>query len=334
MTAPTITIGEASTAGNNIGLLPNQISKVRVYIWLEGQDPDCIDMASTGDKLNVNLKLTKEANTIEDNGYTGQYTGGSGAGAGGGATYITADTLPVEDYGGYVTNYTPTNGENDEGIQWRIFYSDEENIYLIADTYVPLTNDLGTKNYILTGYTNTSGRYGFDLMSYTNYNGTKDIDSTIASKWLRQYTLAGYTSTSENRNAKATAYLLDTNVWSGFKDSTYAKYAVGAPTIELFTASYNKTHEKDIELQVEEIGYDVKWSDGSFGEFFIDGLNTTESLYVISDTFDDTVYGMWLASPSGFSGSYVMYVNCYGCVNYGGNDFDRVRCPPASFSKL
>ena len=113
------------TAGNNIGLAPNQISKVRVYIWLEGQDPDCVDLASTGDKLNVTLKLTKEqTNATDPNTY-------EGAGSSGGSSNtITAATLTAEDYGGYVTNYTPTNGSTNG---WRIFHSDGSNIYLLSN---------------------------------------------------------------------------------------------------------------------------------------------------------------------------------------------------------
>ena len=55
--------------GTEFGLEPNKISKVRVYIWLEGQDPDCVDLASTGDKLNVTIKLTKDENTVTENTY-------------------------------------------------------------------------------------------------------------------------------------------------------------------------------------------------------------------------------------------------------------------------
>ena len=48
---------------NKLSLKPNTMSKVRVYVWLEGQDPDCVDLASTGDKLNVTIKLTKDQTT-------------------------------------------------------------------------------------------------------------------------------------------------------------------------------------------------------------------------------------------------------------------------------
>ena len=56
--------------GNAAGIMPNKISRVRVYVWLEGQDPDCIDMASTGDKLNVTIKLDREENSGTTNTYT------------------------------------------------------------------------------------------------------------------------------------------------------------------------------------------------------------------------------------------------------------------------
>jgi hypothetical protein len=36
---------------------------------------------------------------------------------------------------------------------------------------------------------------------------------------------------------KMTAYLLDTDEWSGFADNSYAEYAIAAPTLELFAAS-------------------------------------------------------------------------------------------------
>lgn len=44
-----------------LSLAPNTISKVRIYIWLEGQDPDCVDLASTGDEVIATLRLIKPA---------------------------------------------------------------------------------------------------------------------------------------------------------------------------------------------------------------------------------------------------------------------------------
>lgn len=47
-----------------ITLKGNAITKARVYIWLEGQDPDCIDTASTGQSLDFTLSFTKPAPTV------------------------------------------------------------------------------------------------------------------------------------------------------------------------------------------------------------------------------------------------------------------------------
>lgn len=44
---------------NKITLPGNAISKARVYIWLEGQDPDCQDTASTGKSFDLQINLSK-----------------------------------------------------------------------------------------------------------------------------------------------------------------------------------------------------------------------------------------------------------------------------------
>lgn len=43
-----------------MSLAPNSITKVRVYIWLEGQDIDNYDFASLGQKVAINFGFTKE----------------------------------------------------------------------------------------------------------------------------------------------------------------------------------------------------------------------------------------------------------------------------------
>ena len=47
------------TTGAELTLAKNQIMKMRVYIWLEGQDPDCIDTASTGVSFDTTIKFSK-----------------------------------------------------------------------------------------------------------------------------------------------------------------------------------------------------------------------------------------------------------------------------------
>lgn len=48
---------------NEFKIQANKISRVRVYVWLEGQDPDCINFASFGGGIELDLGLTKADNT-------------------------------------------------------------------------------------------------------------------------------------------------------------------------------------------------------------------------------------------------------------------------------
>ena len=56
-------------------LAPNSITKLRVYIYIEGQDIDNYDFASLGAKISVNFGFTKERITEKDFVYDGPYTG-------------------------------------------------------------------------------------------------------------------------------------------------------------------------------------------------------------------------------------------------------------------
>ena len=55
-------------------LAPNSITKVRVYVYIEGQDVDNYDFASLGAKISVNFGFTKERYTETDVNYTGPST--------------------------------------------------------------------------------------------------------------------------------------------------------------------------------------------------------------------------------------------------------------------
>ena len=75
-TGTTAEIQLTDTAGTGITIPGNKVSKVRVYIWLEGQDVDCINSASYGDRLQATIKLTKPVNNEgTSNSYTGDGSG-------------------------------------------------------------------------------------------------------------------------------------------------------------------------------------------------------------------------------------------------------------------
>ena len=54
-------IDQTSPTAANLMLQQNKIMKARVYIWLEGQDPYCIDTASTGRAFDIQINLCKPA---------------------------------------------------------------------------------------------------------------------------------------------------------------------------------------------------------------------------------------------------------------------------------
>ena len=57
-----------------MSLAPNSITKVRVYVWLEGQDVDNYDFASLGQQISINFGFTKERYTENDVNYDGPST--------------------------------------------------------------------------------------------------------------------------------------------------------------------------------------------------------------------------------------------------------------------
>ena len=51
-------------------LAPNSITKVRVYVFIEGQDIDNYDFASLGQKISIKFGFTKERYNEEDIDYS------------------------------------------------------------------------------------------------------------------------------------------------------------------------------------------------------------------------------------------------------------------------
>ena len=229
---------------------------------------------------------------------------------------VKATDLTPEMYGSYITGYTPycMRNEATPSVGWRIFYVDEDNIYLIADDYIEnqYTPSASNNNRL-----NTNGIYkAYFSNILDSYSGSSNItNSHPAYKWIDTYIDAYPNST--NPNMKSVAYMMDTTAWlNSYKDandSNMVEYAIGGPTLEMFAESYSQTHpSKGIEADsVNNYGYYVKWSDGGYGDG-ISGLNTSESLYVISDS--SKASNTWLASPSAFYYGGVNNVGCRGDV--------------------
>ena len=247
---------------------------------------------------------------------------------------------PEEYYGAYV-DYTPQNGAP---VGWRIFYADSENIYLIADDYVPNTYAPNASNGLVP---TKSGEYKINFTNILDsYNGTVDIkgngtteypgEDERVKKWINH--INSYTSTYENM--KATAYLLDTKIWNKFEDANdKVEYVIGGPTLELFIASFNDTHEEKINFKVtDEEGYEIKMEmDSSYKAdlSFMWLMGDINNLYFV-DTECIKAYSYWIASPacykSGQDGYYLFTCNGYyhlgtdDSVYYSGCAFRPIIC--------
>lgn len=234
------------------------------------------------------------------------------------ATTISKDAVTY--YGALVENYNVTYDATEGASNaWRIFYSDGTNIYLIADDYIhyDYAPYKTTTNKIYKN--STDYRLSFDNV-YKDYTGSSSINSGFAGKWLSSYWKNN--SESTNTNIRAVAYMLDTSIWNTrFRNSEYADYAIGGPTLEMYCASYKDTHPtKYIECEAESntTGYKVKWNSDSTYSTAISGLATSNdcnNIYIKSDTAK--AYAMWLASPSADGTGSVMNAYCNGNVgNY------------------
>ena len=199
-----------------------------------------------------------------------------------------------------VSGYSPIKGSN-----WRLFYADSANAYLISDP----DNDNPT---ILNRFT---------------WFGTSTI-STLGQNLNSKFTASGDWSLKSdgvnlNNNIKAVAALLDTTKWTDYK-TTEANWAIGAPTLEMFIASYNATHTAQLDCTVEsktaygyKVGINTQGEKVTSFDTYAGELGTTGALNI-------AMYGgpgraFYLATPSAWTSDSVLYIlgSMGGYVNVG-----------------
>ena len=231
-------------------------------------------------------------------------------------------------YGATVTNYIPATTTD---VNWKIFYADDDNIYLIADNYVEKTNlPNSTNGTTATANKPNDGNSSYARVAYfTNilgdYAGSARItDSRL--KALNNDYLNTKGFSSENNNMKAVAYMMDTTAWnSKFKDTNNkADYVIGGPSVELLFKSYNAKYKTAFESQAVEssdkrnTGYQIrKTSSDSWANYVSSMLSTSDPLYVITAQSNALAY--WLASPSANDADFVLSAYYYGGV--GDSDY-------------
>ena len=237
---------------------------------------------------------------------------------------VTAeDIVKVEDkseiYGAEVKGY---DCENNAGVEsWKLFYADNENVYLIASNYIhkdycPRWKRWDTYILIMEMDIKLSMDDVID-----DYNGASDITDERIKKLNEDYFNKYGSENSTYNNMKAVAYMLDTSeeVWGKFAGDK-AKYAIGGPTLELLFKSYNEKYNTNNKYQAQATsatGYQISADGGeSFGydiENGSDYLNAADDLYVIDET--NNASAMWVASPSAHYSDLVYEVHYDGLVD-------------------
>lgn len=223
-------------------------------------------------------------------------------------------------YGATVKGYELPSGTTTD-VNWKIFYADENNIYIIADNYVERENlpYSTTEEGDFTTNKPNDGSSSYLRAAYFNkilgdYEGgsARITDSKLKALNNSYFNENNFSST--NSNMKSVAYMMDTKAWnSKFKDvNNRAEYVIGGPTIEMLMKSYSQKYGVNYQARAkDEVGYEIR--DGEANWTTSSGmLKTSDSLYVINSTSD--AYAMWVASPSAHNTNGVMDVGYYGSV--------------------
>ena len=138
------------------------------------------------------------------------------------------------------------NGYNAQGLNWQVFYADASETFLISQT--------SAKSFKIPTKRN---KYSDNEQEYT-YKGSEDVrNSTFGSKWNKKWLEKCSGQEQTTAKAQATAYMCDSYNWKEYKTGS-ANYAVGGPTVELFIQSYNKSKNKNLSIEnddVTQIGY-------------------------------------------------------------------------------
>ncbi len=213
-----------------------------------------------------------------------------------------------EYYGAKVVGYECPNSE--AVTNWKIYYADERNIYLIADDFIEF--EYAPKGKGGNAITVTEDKAIFTDI-FKDYNGSEDITETKIQQLNSSYfkVLEDKSITSTNLNMKLVAYMLDTNAWSVFKGNK-ATYAVGGPTLEMTMKSYSQKHKVDYRAQAtNDNGYQLSRDGGNTWELYSGGMLEQDMLYCRAN---EKCNAMCIASPHSVTVNSIYIIKSNGSV--------------------
>lgn len=224
-------------------------------------------------------------------------------------------------YGSIIDNYEVNDNKLQStlekmGIEWKIFYADDNNIYLIASNYILAENAPKTKNGVSPAYDKENYPYSIYFINvYSEYAGMTDITSDLK-KWNNLY--CNRYELNTNTNIRSMAYLMDTDIWNIFAGNG-AEYAIGSPTLEMWIASWNDMgYTKLYCNNISQNGYYIGISDSPNTLYqyitseYLSNSGYDNSLYFPNQTNNNNnCYGYWLSSPAAYTEytSYLMGIN-------------------------
>ena len=228
-------------------------------------------------------------------------------------TEVTASVVASNPstYYGKTVNYS-ANGVTD----WKVFYSDEDNIYLISSDYVE-------NSKLPVSACDASKFYTYNIYWNRVYTQSPILSEKTWNTW---------TDYSSNPSGWAVSSLLKTSNWEDFKND-YADYVIGGAPIEMLVNSVNAKYPEERQLTTSKNEY-------GFYINSLDGINLSSNNGINHAAYNDTLYfphkervsncyGYWLASPSarthGVSfmdydvepGDFILGVSYGGWVDYG-----------------
>ncbi len=254
--------------------------------------------------------------------------------------------LAKDEYIGKYVHYNKDLEIGESGVDddWRVFWIENGYTYLIASNYVKnsLVPKTTTGDHI-TGLTETKGDYSIWWTKTSGVNDGPNLKTRTLTN-AAKYKLSWRPNTndglivSDHGSAKAVAQLLDEEAWSDFAlpsvDSRIK--AVGAPTIELWVASYNLMNPSSkLYLTYNDIGYSISSTNNPpLEEEASATIDASNTLYVLPASGDGLTTGYWIASPQ--AGNTLRLMRAVGAgefaTGFNGNNrgIRPIVCIPSS----
>lgn len=238
--------------------------------------------------------------------------------------------ITSNNYGDYINYPIDLNEDNNFNNDWRIFYNNGKNIFLIASDYIKGNSkylDLNSAEMYFYGNYNSNFFYSVYWYNPNNstdtlyiHTGNNYINNNIAKLFMYNTYYSAYHN-STYTNAKATSSLLDTTVWQGFLDKKYGEYSIGSPTLEMWIESWNQNYTT-LYSNYNETGYYIGTIENptTFKQDLtpsaLDNSGYNNSLYFPYTEEVNNCYGYWLASPSANYSEYLLRVAYDGTIYY------------------